>query len=340
MDYKIIFFFFILLIFIILFFIKNEIKIINYKWKTQIIFLLLILFSSLLIWSINKKNKEGMKIELLNIKENLNEESNEVLKVRHRHVQVAGFFSGCSVKLYEIINYFNNFKKLPKDVDSSELFLKYKYDNKTDITYDFFEHYDNRDFNLYSKKYIDIDYNCYQFNNYKLIDYDSITPYIDKYFYPSKKIINIYNDLIDKYNIDTDNCIGLYYRGTDKYKETPLDSFESYYQKLKELTKNNSKIQILIQTDSTPFLEYMKDKCFNKNIIIIKENSTSSTNKGIHFEKSNSENYKDMKNLFATFLIISKCKYIICSSGNCSVWIMFYRNNAKNVHQNLNKEWL
>ena len=330
-NMKIFIFIFILFLFIILYFNKNEFKIINSKSNIQIIFLLLILFSSILLWSLKQKNKEGMQIEIIN---------DGVLKIRHRHVEVAGFFSGCSVKLYEIINYFNKYKTLPKEVDSSELFLKYKYDNTKDITYDFFEHYDNRDFELENKKYIEIDYNCYQYENYKLINYDSITPFINKYLYPSKNIIEIYNNLIEKYNIKTDNCIGLYYRGTDKYKETPIDSFESYYQKLKELTKRNNKIQILIQTDSTPFLDYMKKNCFNKNIIIIKENSTSSTNKGIHFEKSNSENYKDMQYLFATFLIISKCKYIICSSGNCSVWIMFYRNNAKNVHQNLNRKWL
>lgn len=314
---------------------KNNIKIVF----IIIILLLFILVSSLVICWKNQKKKEGMRINILNVTENLNEKSDEVLRIRHRHVEVAGFFSGCSVRLYEIINYFNKHKKLPKEVDSHELFLKYKYDNTKDITYDFFEHYKNKDFTLKNKKYIDIDYNCYQFNNYKLIDYDSITPYIDKYFYPSENIIDIYYDLKNKYNIETNNCIGLYYRGTDKYKETPIDSYESYYQKLKEIIKNDKKIQILIQTDSTPFLDYMKKNCFNKNIIIIKENSTSSTNKGIHFEKSSSENYKDMQNLFATFLIISKCKYIICSSGNCSVWIMFYRKNAKNVYQNLNKKW-
>jgi hypothetical protein len=79
----------------------------------------------------------------------------------------------------------------------------------------------------------------------------------------------------------------------------------------------------------------------NKNkIIIILENSTSSTSTGIHFEKNNNENYNDIQYLLSTFLIISKCKYIICSSGNGSIWIMFYRGNAINVYQNLNKVWL
>lgn len=285
--------------------------------------------------------KEGMKIEIdiddINI---LNKNHNYVLKVRHAGVLKAGFFSSCSIKLYEIVNYFNNNKMLPSEVDSNELFLKYKYSNNIDITYDFFEHYDKNDIQIEYKKHIDIDYNCHQLENYKDVDYKSLVPFINKYFSPSEKIKSKYNELIDKYNIKPYNCIGLYYRGTDKHTETPIDSFESFYEKLKGITDYDNNLQIIIQTDSSPFLDYMKEKCADKNVIVIKENSTSYTNKGIHFEKTSSENYKDMQYLLATFLIISKCKYVICSSGNCSVWIMFYRNNANKVYQSLNKIWL
>jgi hypothetical protein len=30
---------------------------------------------------------------------------------------------------------------------------------------------------------------------------------------------------------------------------------------------------------------------------------------------------------------MAKCKYIICGSGNCSIWMMFYRGNCDNVYQ-------
>jgi hypothetical protein len=72
----------------------------------------------------------------------------------------------------------------------------------------------------------------------------------------------------------------------------------------------------------------------------VEENRTSDTNIGIHNEMPCFQNYIDIQTLFATFLIISKCKYIICSSGNCSIWMMFYRNNSHNVYQNLHKQWL
>ena len=260
-----------------------------------------------------------------------------MLKITHSY----GFFSCCSVRLYSIINYLNTNKVLPIKVDSSSQFGLYKYNNNTDITFDFFEDYDNSDIQINYDKNFDIDINCFQFTNYKDIDYKFINSFISKYFSPSMLILNIYNKLLLKYNININNCIGLYYRGTDKFIETKLGTFESYYKKLNEIIDNNSNknIQLIVQTDSTPFLNFMKKEC-NRQIIIINENSTSYKKKGIHNEKNGSENYVDMQYLFASFLIISKCKYIICSSGNCSVWMMFYRNNAYNVHQNLNCRWL
>uniref|UniRef100_A0A6C0H8T3 Uncharacterized protein n=1 Tax=viral metagenome TaxID=1070528 RepID=A0A6C0H8T3_9ZZZZ len=39
-------------------------------------------------------------------------------------------------------------------------------------------------------------------------------------------------------------------------------------------------------------------------------------------------------------IIMSKCHYIICGSGNCSQWIMYYRGNNNNVIQNLEGKWI
>jgi len=54
---------------------------------------------------------------------------------------------------------------------------------------------------------------------------------------------------------------------------------------------------------------------------------------------------KDTNSIFSKYylaitIIMAKCNYIVCSSGNCSIWTMFYRGNAENVFQNLNGEWV
>jgi len=252
-----------------------------------------------------------------------------------------GFFSCCSVRLYDIITFFNLENKLPTLVDSTESFGLYKKDENHDLVFDFFEKYEITDSIEYSKV-VPIDCMMFQFTNYKYIPYSRIIPFVKTYFKPNKSIKNFSDNLIKQYNIDVDNCIAVYYRGTDKKRETYIDNFDRFYDKIIELLNciNNENIQILIQTDTQQFIDYIKPKLSDKNIIIIKENSTSMTEIGIHNEKTSIENYNDMQLLLPVILIMSKCKYIICTSGNVSIWTMFFRENAEDVHQNLNCQWL
>ena len=250
----------------------------------------------------------------------------------------AGFFSCCSVKLSQIVKFINSNKKIPDIVDSSQQYLLYKSDKDTDkdVTFDYFENYNNiTNVNIiYPINYR----HKYQFVNYSELDYKSITPIIKKYFSPSNNINIIVNNIKKKYNIKYDNTLAVYYRGTDKRSETRLASFESFYEKIMEIKNINKNITILIQTDTSQFIDYINEKKM-ENIIIIEENKTSYKNKGIHNEQSLDTNYNDMFNFLSTILIISQCKYIICSSGNCSIWAMFYRGIGKNIMQYLNGTW-
>ena len=54
-----------------------------------------------------------------------------------------GFFSCCSIKLNDIVTFINSNLKTPNTVDSFNLFMLYKKNFNEDITYDFFEHYNN-----------------------------------------------------------------------------------------------------------------------------------------------------------------------------------------------------
>lgn len=160
-----------------------------------------------------------------------------------------------------------------------------------------------------------------------------------KIFSPSDLINKIIYSIGKKYNIVSDNTLAVYYRGTDKFIETRIASFNDFYNKIIEIVNINKDINILLQTDTAQFIDYINDKNL-KNVVIIDENKTSYTNKGIHVEqRNNNTNYQDMLYFLSTIIIISRCKYIICSSGNCSMWIMLYRENNKNVIQYLNGTW-
>tara|TARA_B100000123_G_C25736958_1_gene431920 strand:+ start:2052 stop:2927 length:876 start_codon:yes stop_codon:yes gene_type:complete len=250
----------------------------------------------------------------------------------------SGFFSCCSVKLSKIVDYVNHHKKLPLVIDSSNQFKLYKptgYKN-IDVTYHYFKNY-----NDIKNIKISFPINYYhkdQYKDYSKLDYKNITPLIKKIFSPSNKIKERINYLERKYNVDYNNILAVYYRGTDKIKETKIASFNNFYEKILKIINKNRNIKILIQTDTFQFLDYIRNKNI-KNIIVFKENKISKTNNGIHNEQSKNVNYHDMFNFLSTVFIISKCKYIICSSGNVSIWIMLFRGNNKNVIQYLNNNW-
>lgn len=250
----------------------------------------------------------------------------------------AGFFSNCSVRLHKIVEFINSNKKLPDGVDTSQSYKRYKLkdDINNDVTFHYFQHYNEIE-NIEIPLTIDYTHR-HQFIEYAKLDYKCITPLIKKYFSPSSKINETINNIEKKYNIMHENTVAVYYRGTDKYRETKLASFDDFYNQIIKIININKDINILLQSDCAKFIDYINNKNL-KNVVIIDENKTSYNNNGIHHEQSCSTNYQDMFYFLSTIVILSKCKYIICSSGNCSIWIMFYRGNNANVIQNLNGGW-
>jgi hypothetical protein len=249
----------------------------------------------------------------------------------------AGFFSCCSVKLFNIIDYINSNSKIPIYIDSSRQFEWYKNRN-TDITYEYFEHYDNIHNNITIQNSIKYHWDD-QFIEYSKLDYSNIIPLVKKYFSPSKQIINIIQNIEQKYKLEYDNICVLFYRGNDKITETKLCGYDEYLNYANFIMKHNPNILFLIQSDETEFIEFMIEK-FPNNSFYFKDEIR-------HMNKCNStvdilmrhKNYEFSKYYLAITIIMSKCKYIICGSGNCSIWIMFYRENNNNVYQNLNGEW-
>jgi hypothetical protein len=258
-----------------------------------------------------------------------------MIQITHSH----GFFSCCSVKLSSIVDFINSNKKIPDSVDSSEQFKWYKNDsNKNkDITFHYFENYNNiTDVDIiHPIKYHNED----QFTNYNNLNYKNITPLIKKYFSPSVEINEIVDNLEKKYNLIYENICVLFYRGNDKITETTKCGYDEYLNYANQLLTNNPKILFLIQSDETEFIEFMTNH-FPNNSFYFKDEIR-------HIKKCigsvdlimPSKNYEFSKKYLAITIIMSKCNYIICGSGNCDIWIMLYRGNNNNVIQNLNGSW-
>lgn len=259
-----------------------------------------------------------------------------MLRVTHS----CGFFSNCNIRLQEIIRYFDINKKLPITVDSSEQYGWYKPNNNSDdITFDYFNNYDNVKIDIEWKDTIDYT-ELYQYSDYKTLNYESIIPFVTKYFTPSLDIIDRVNILERKYNITNyENICVLFYRGNDKITETNICGYNEVIEKAEQILENNSDIKFLIQSDETEFIETMLERfpnslCFKDEIRHMKKQTNTVDKVFKHLNSEYSKYY------FAITLIMAKCNHIIFTSGNCSIWIMFFRGHADNVYQYLHDRWV
>jgi len=242
-----------------------------------------------------------------------------------------------------IVNFINSKNIYPSLVDSSQQYSWYKENNTdVDITYEYFEHYDNIFTEIQPEINIqrEIDYNeWYQFHNYSTLDYVNITPIVKKYFSPSTNVKQTIEHIETKYNLNYENICVLFYRGNDKITETDIGNYNDYLSYANSIYLQNQNIIFLIQSDETEFIEFFTDR-FPHNTVYFKDEIR-------HMNKCNSTVDNTMrnnigffsKNYLAITIIMSKCKYIICGSGNCSIWIMLYRGHCENVHQYLNGTW-
>jgi len=248
-----------------------------------------------------------------------------------------GFFSCCSVKLHHIVEYINLHHTLPIHVDSSELFGWYKVNNN-DITFEYFEHPNNLNKLDYKINHNINYFEHYQYHDYRYLDYKNLTNVIHKYFTPSVQIKDIIQKIETKYDLNYDNICVLFYRGNDKMSETQLCDYEDYIKYANKIIEENLNVKFLIQSDETEFIEFITKKIPNSFYFNNEIRHMNRCNRTVdHVMNQNIDIYS--KNYLAITIIMSKCKYIICGSGNCSIWIMLYRGNCNNVYQNLNCNW-
>ena len=249
----------------------------------------------------------------------------EILKINGHN---AGFFSCCSQRLFNIINFFNEKKCLPYSVDSSEQFEFFK-DKNEDVSFRFFE--DNEsDIKYIEPVILSTSNDELQFSNYEDINFEKLTPFIKKYFSPSLEVQYMKKYHIEKYSIYTNNTCAVFYRGNDKAKETEIPSYDIIINKCLELAEKNPTIEFLVQTDEQEFLnEFKKQFTYFKRIeelpVINKQNSV------MHFHVNEKFNFG--KTFLAATCIISECKFIVTNSGNCGLWSTLFRGNTDNVHQ-------
>ena len=146
--------------------------------------------------------------------------------------------------------------------------------------------------------------------------------------------------LVVLYNLDRENICVLFYRGNDKRLETNPLPYDEVILRANSILKLNQNIKFLIQSEETEFIDLMA-RTFTNNIIFHDEIRYMNKCVGTvdRLAKTFTNNFK--YSYLANTIIMSKCKYIICMSGNCSLWVILYRKNASGVYQYLSpKEYI
>ena len=245
----------------------------------------------------------------------------ETLVVNHN----AGFFSCYTIRLLNILSYFNTNKKCPKIIDSSNQFIDYKINKYKDYTYEYIKLNDSLNIEYYNDIKLTNEDSEEQFSNYKNLNFQIIKPFINKYFSPSDNILKIVYELENNYNLDYENLAVFYYRGTDKYIETNLCDYNTFIEKATQIKNNNINIKFLIVSDEINLITLFKNKF--SDTIVFNELLNNMERSFIHSQL-----------ILASVLIMSKSKYIICTSGNVSLWIILFRGNNSNIHQYLSQK--
>lgn len=248
----------------------------------------------------------------------------------------SGFFSSCSTRLIKILSYFNEHRMLPITVDTSEQFGWYKV-FPGDITFTYFQHYDTVQSSI--EWITNIDDKDRQFDSYKKIDYTPLLPFIEKYFTPSPHVKAITDRLEREYEIDYENTCVLFYRGNDKITETSLCSYDDIIEKAREILVVNPNTRFLIQSDETEFIEEMT-RVFPNSFWFEKDIRHMNRRIGTVDLLLRDNIHSFSQKYLAITILMSRCKYIICGSGNCSVWIAYYRGNAEGMYQFLHDSWV
>jgi hypothetical protein len=246
------------------------------------------------------------------------------------------------VKLQNILDFYNHNCQLPYRVDGTPQFGDYKMTNRMheDITPRFFV-VDNTNALITTMPYIGNVSTTFapskyenQFSDYKLLNFKDMRLFIDKYFSFSHEVNNCVTYLINKYNVDCESTCGVFFRGNDKCKEIIQPSYDEMINKTKEVISQCDFKYILLQTDEREFSEAFL-AVFPDTIVFTEIPDKPKGMASMQHVTPRDNRITDQQFFIASLEILSRCKQVVHTSGNCEMWMAFFRNNANGLHQYL-----
>ena len=255
-------------------------------------------------------------------------------------VENSGFFSTCSSRLEQIVVYYNGITRPPTTIDSSQQFALYKPSDypadKSVIEQFFLEKVNGKISFTHPIMFQQTD----QFTDYRKMPLGDILPFIRRYYTITPAIEKLTEDLQKKYSIKPGNTCVLFYRGNNKATETKLPPYQEYLARARAVLAQNPKTRFLIQSDETEFIEAMQAGLTDSSFYFSDETRSIPRCTTSVDLVNQEENYQYALQFLAIMNIMSRCRDIICGSGNCSMWLVFFRGGVDGVQQYLDGAWL
>lgn len=256
-----------------------------------------------------------------------------VLSIKHN----SGFFSCASIALMDILIYFNNNQKLPDIVDRSQQFLYFKKEPSENLI-PFY----------YLERHTRIGYTGpvmmmngegdFQYMDYRDMNFAGLRPFLYKYFQPGRFVEDSLGHYEWKYQMDYENTCAVFYRGTDKARETTIAPYELFLEKAQEILNVNPNVRFLVLPDENEFWDAFVAR-FPNSFRIEETPNINKQDDSTFYQIPLDEKPNYGGRYFAAVLMASKCKHLITHSGNGGWWCVAYRGHAWNVHQVLNNKW-
>jgi hypothetical protein len=227
-----------------------------------------------------------------------------------------GFFSNCSVLLEEIQRMDGPFQ-----IDTTGSFSMYRSDPTTDV----YEKY----FQPSTKAQVDkVHFDRWMCaRDYTQLPLERFLPSITQWFTFRDFVTERSFSLQAKYGVDPDRTLAVFYRGTDKKTENPLEDPQTIARLVNKLAAGYD--SVIVQTDDQSIYEHLVRE-IDRDVIVFSELPRYSSDSDPH----TSLQFHDpelLEDFLSAVLLITRCKTVILTTSNVSLWIALFRGRTKGL---------
>ena len=246
----------------------------------------------------------------------------------------SGFFSMCSVSLWNLADLQRFRGKIPSRIDYSLNFKAFRNPEqirqKTDLYPVFFKPHSA---SLISPQRR-LPYVAHH-GLYSLLNYERLNPVIDRFFRPSDRVLAARAELTRRYDIDPAKTIAVVYRGTDKSTEIKVASPEAFLAVTQQMLIANPGHRVWIQTDEWEvreiFVRAFADRCFYVQEMPVSTN-------GVVVHGQDDETLSMDRSEFGVLLVainslLAQADVVVNHTGNMALWLCLFRGHARGVWQ-------